>query len=95
LARKARRGSRFSKRVISGLAFVCTSLVGGVLSSIGGDLYQTIKSAFSSAFPLSFPQLIFIVIGVIGILLMASGFGEFEKPRAKGSDKKTRSLFPS
>jgi len=88
LARRTRR--RFSKKVASGLIFIGTSLIGGFVSSVGTDLYHTIKSAFELGFPLSFPQLVFLIIGVAGIGLMVSGFTEVEnKPRAR---RKTRDL---
>jgi hypothetical protein len=79
LARKVRR-NRFSRRVVSGLIFIATSVVGGFVSSVGTDLYHTIKSVFSNqlGFPLSFPQIIFLIIGLVGIALMLSGFSEIE-----------------
>lgn len=85
LTKRIRR-NRFSKKVVSGLIFIGMSVVGGFVSSVGTDLYHTIKSAFSNqlGFPLSFPQIVFLVIGLAGIVLMISGFDETEtKPRVR------------
>jgi uncharacterized membrane protein YuzA (DUF378 family) len=63
--------------------------VGGFVSSVGTDLYHTIKSAFCNqlGFPLSIPQIIFLVIGLAGIGLMLSGFADADKSRIR---RKTR-----
>jgi len=65
---------------VSGLIFIGTSVIGGFLSSVGTDLYHTIKSVISNepGFPLSLPQIIFLAIGILGIGLMVSGFFESE-----------------
>lgn len=91
LARKIRR-RRLSKKVMSGLLFIGTSVVGGFISSVGTDLYHTIKSAFSNqlGFPLSIPQIIFLIIGLAGIGLMLSGFADADKSRIR---RKTRELL--
>ncbi len=90
MARKVTaRRRRLSKKILSGLAFVATSLIGGIISSIGSDLYHTIRNVFlnQAGFPLSFPQIIFLIIGVAGIGLMLSGFKDLEggsnKPRVR------------
>ena len=94
LARKVRR-SRFSKKVVSGLVFIFTSLVGGLISSVGVDLYHTIKSAFSNqvSFPLSFPQIVFLLLGITGIVLMISGFNDLENPKSRVRERKTRTYL--
>ena len=92
LARKVARRNRFSKRVASGLIFIGASLVGGFLSSLGTDIYHTIKSVISNqlGFSLSFPQIVFLIIGLVGIALMVSGFEEIDnKPRVK---RKSRNI---
>jgi len=89
LARKTKR-NRFSKKVVSGLAFICTSLIGGFISSVGSDLYHTIRNAFSFGFPLSLPQVIFLIIGIAGLILMISGFSDNENVKGRAKEKKAR-----
>jgi len=92
LARKVRR-RQFSRKVVSGLLFIATSVVGGFVSSVGTDLYHTIKNVFSNqfGFPLSVPQILFLIIGLAGIGLMLSGFADVENNKSR-IRRKTRDL---
>ncbi|HXQ93495.1 MAG TPA: hypothetical protein VN739_10860 [Nitrososphaerales archaeon] len=84
LARRARR-RQLSKKMAGGIVFIVTSLVGGFVSSVGTDVYHSIKNVFSnqSGSPLSFPQVIFLIIGLAGLGLMLSGFVDARKPRMR------------
>jgi hypothetical protein len=69
-----------------GIAFIATSLVGGFVSSVGTDVYHSLRNVFSnqSGPALSFPQVIFLIIGIAGLGLMLSGlFGANSKPRVR------------
>jgi hypothetical protein len=78
---------------VSGLLFIGTSVVGGFISSVGTDLYHTLKSAFSNqfGFPLSIPQILFLIIGLAGIGLMLSGFADVENDKSR-IRRKTRDI---
>ncbi|MFI5419943.1 MAG: hypothetical protein ACHQ1H_03145 [Nitrososphaerales archaeon] len=85
MARRTRK-RRFSKRVAGGLAFVVTGIVGGFFSSVGIDVYHTIKSAVfnDNGFPITFPQILFLLIGLAGLGLLLSGVVmPPSKPRVK------------
>jgi len=69
-----------------GIAFIATSLVGGFVSSVGTDVYHSLRNVFSnqSGLPLSFPQVIFLIIGIAGLGLMLSGLLDASsKPRVR------------
>ena len=68
-----------------GIAFIVASLVGGFVSSVGTDVYHSLRNVFSnqSGLPLSFPQVIFLIIGIAGLGLMLSGLMDTSKPRAR------------
>jgi hypothetical protein len=83
LARRT-RGRRFSRRVVGGMAFIVTGIIGGFVSSVGIDVYHTIKSAVmnENGFPISVPQILFLLIGLAGLGLILSGFIE-PAPRSR------------
>jgi len=68
-----------------GIAFIATSLIGGFVSSVGTDVYHSIKDVFSIGLPLSFPQIVFLIIGIAGLGLMLSAVLDVNrsKPRAR------------
>lgn len=68
-----RRSHRFSKRMLSGIIFVLTSFVGGIVASVGEGLYNYVQSMFAlNEIPLSFPEIAFLLVGLVGITLILS-----------------------
>jgi hypothetical protein len=69
-----RSPKRFSKRMVGGIIFVLTSFAGGFLASVGANMYSFLKKFFAKGqgSPLSLPQIVFLMIGVIGLALIIS-----------------------
>jgi hypothetical protein len=59
----------------SGLAFIITGIVGGFITSVGIDIYHTLKTAVlnENGLPVSVPQILFLLIGIAGLGLLVSG----------------------
>jgi hypothetical protein len=59
----------------SGLIFIITGIVGGFITSVGNDIYHTLKTAVlnDNGFPISLPQILFLLIGIAGLGLLLSG----------------------
>jgi len=68
------------------MAFIVTGIIGGFVSSVGIDIYHTLKSAVlnESGFPISIPQMLFLLIGLAGLGLILSGLIEpAKRPRVR------------
>ncbi|MDA4129188.1 MAG: hypothetical protein OK457_00305 [Thaumarchaeota archaeon] len=83
---RSRRG--FSKRLVGGLIFFMTGITGGFFTSIGMDLYHTLRTAVlnQNGLSISVPQILFLLIGIAGLGLLLSAVIEpapSARPRAK------------
>jgi hypothetical protein len=70
----------------SGLIFIITGIVGGFITSVGIDIYHTLKTAVlnENGFPISVPLILFLLIGIAGLGLLLSGVVmPSPKPRVK------------
>jgi len=77
-AKRVTRRRRFSNRMKGGIIFMATGLVGGFVSSVGADIYHALSAIAisNSNFPLTLPQLVFMIIGIVGLgLLLSTLFG--------------------
>ena len=59
--------------MLSGIIFVLTSFVGGIVASVGAGLYNNDQSMFAlNEIPLSLPEIAFLLVGLVGITLILS-----------------------
>ena len=91
ILKKEKSSRRISKRALAGLLSILTSVVGGILSSIGSDLYNAIKGQIQEgSFYITALQIVFVIIGLVGICLLCVDFLERRKNREKASRRRLR-----